>query len=101
MDLAEIEYAKQAVAEARLSKQERGRTPIFVGAVAGKDGKVLGAAHRGELKAGDHAEYTLLEGKLGTAVLAGATIFATLEPCVKRSPGKTPCAIHLVDRKVK
>lgn len=101
MDPSEIEFAAQAFEQARLSKQEPGRTPIYVGAVAVRNGKVLGAAHRGELKLGDHAEYTLLEKKLGKEVLAGSTIFATLEPCIKRSPDKTPCAVHLADRNVK
>ena len=94
-------FAARAVEEARLSVQEPGRScPLFVGAVASRDEKLVEAAHRGELGLGDHAEFTLLERKLKTVAIAGATVFTTLEPCTKRGRGKVPCAERLVERRV-
>ena len=100
MNTREIELATRAVQEARQSQQEPGRTPLFVGAVASTGTELLGAAHRGELHLGEHAEFTLLERKLKTATLAAATIFTTLEPCTKRGPGKIACSEHLIGRRV-
>src|SRR5262249_34882323 len=98
MPITNLEAAQLATKMARDSKQEPGRTPIFVGAVAVKDGELLGQASRAEK---DHAEYVLLEKELKDNPLAGATIFTTLEPCTKRGPNKIPCAQRLIERKVK
>jgi len=72
----------------------------WVGAVAVRNGQLLGSAFRGELGAGDHAEFTLLEKKLQDVSLARATVYTTLEPCTQRNPDKTPCVRHLIARKV-
>ncbi|MBI3409068.1 MAG: hypothetical protein HY040_12030 [Planctomycetes bacterium] len=90
-----------AIAEARKSKLEDPEPHPKVGAVVVKDGKVIATAHRGELALGDHAEFTALEKKLKDETLAGATVYATLEPCTRRSPDKTPCSQRLIDRRVK
>lgn len=73
-----------------------------VGAVIVIDGEIRKAAYRGELNPhkGDHAEYTLLEGRLKNDNLTGATLYTTLEPCTERSPEKTPCASRVVARQV-
>jgi pyrimidine deaminase RibD-like protein len=98
---SERHFMELAIAEARKSKaEERGLHPK-VGAVVVKDGKAIATAHRGELALGDHAEFTVLEKKLKDETLAGATVYATLEPCTRRSPEKTPCAQRLIDRRVK
>src|SRR4051812_34049517 len=96
----ELEFMRLAVEEARKSKAEDGRPHPNVGAVAVRDGRILASAHRGELAAGDHAEYTLLEKKLSGEVLAGATVYATLEPCTSRHHPKVPCVERLIERKV-
>jgi len=58
-----------------------------VGAVIVKDGRVLSIAHRGE-QIGNHAEFVGLEKKLSDEAVAGATVYATLEPCATRTHPK-------------
>jgi diaminohydroxyphosphoribosylaminopyrimidine deaminase/5-amino-6-(5-phosphoribosylamino)uracil reductase len=77
----------------------KARTPR-VGAVLVKDDRLLGEAFRGEVDAGDHAEFVLLDKKLADADLANATVYTTLEPCTERSEGKKPCADRLIERQV-
>ncbi|MCI0376966.1 MAG: bifunctional diaminohydroxyphosphoribosylaminopyrimidine deaminase/5-amino-6-(5-phosphoribosylamino)uracil reductase RibD [Gemmataceae bacterium] len=98
---SERRFMGLAIEEARKSVAEDGRPHPKVGAVVIKDGKVIATAHRGEMAPGDHAEYTVLEKKLKHESLAGATVYATLEPCTRRGANRTPCAQRLIDRKVK
>jgi pyrimidine deaminase RibD-like protein len=72
----------------------------MVGAVVARDGNLLVATHRGEIPK-NHAEYIALEIRLPTEILAGATVYTTLEPCTKRNQPKIPCAARLVQRKVR
>jgi pyrimidine deaminase RibD-like protein len=94
----DAEFCRLAVEEARKSISEDGSKPM-VGAVVARDGKVLSTAHRGETPK-NHAEYIALEIKLPNEVLAGASVYTTLEPCTKRNHPKIPCAERLVLRKV-
>ncbi len=80
-----------------------GKPSPVVGALLLKpDGRVE-TASRGELRHGDHAEYTLLERKNRDAKLDGGVLFTTLEPC---APGarhfpKLSCAERIVLARIK
>jgi pyrimidine deaminase RibD-like protein len=93
-------FMRMALEAARQSKAEDARAHPLVGVVVVRDGATLVEAHRGELGAGDHAEFTALEKKLAGEPLAGATVYTTLEPCTTRNHPKLPCAERLIERKV-
>lgn len=97
-------YMTLAIAEMDKSKNEPrhdGKVPPKVGAViVFPDGKVY-QAHRGELREGDHAEYTLLERRLGHEKLEECVLFTTLEPCVERNPPKVPCCRRTTNARIK
>ena len=69
-----------------------------VGAALALHGALLDTAYRGELGAGEHAEYTLLQRKLIDYDLRGSTLYTTLEPCTTRNHPKRPCATWVIDR---
>jgi len=89
MELA-VEVMRQSVPEPRAD----GKASPKVGAVLVKPDGTLETACRGELRHGDHAEFTLLERKNRGNKLDGSVLFATLEPCApgaRRHP-KIDCA---------
>ena len=62
----------------------------------------MDTAFRGELRHGDHAEYTLLERKHPGERLDGSVLFATLEPCAPgaRKNPKLACAERIVNARI-
>lgn len=74
-----------------------------VGAVLIKPNGTVETGSRGELRFGDHAEFTLLERKNRSEKLDGSILFATLEPCApgaRRHP-KLGCAERIVNARIK
>lgn len=70
------------------------------GVVIVKNEKILAMGCRGELCAGEHAEYTVLERKLKDRDLTGSILYTTLEPCTTRKHPKTSCAKWIVKRRI-
>jgi pyrimidine deaminase RibD-like protein/NTP pyrophosphatase (non-canonical NTP hydrolase) len=97
---SEHEFMRQAIDSSRPCKGEDDRPRPKVGVVIVKDGRVLATSFRGELSAGEHAEFTALEKKLPDESLAGSTVYTTLEPCTTRNHPKVPCVDRLIERKV-
>jgi len=97
----DIKIMELVIEVAKKSKPESdGRTHPKVGVVVVKNGKVLATSCRGELCAGEHAEYTVLERKLKDVDLIGSILYTTLEPCTTRKHPKIPCAKWIVKRRI-
>jgi len=95
----DIDTMKNSIAEPRTD----GKFSPKVGAVLVKENGTVQVASRGELRYGDHAEFTLLERKNRSERLDGSILFATLEPCApgaRRHP-KLGCAERIVNARVK
>ena len=99
------EYMKMAIEVMRKSVHEPrvDKTSPKVGAVLVMPDGSVDVASRGELRYGDHAEFTLLERKHRSVNLTGSILFATLEPCApgsRRHP-KLSCAERIVLARIK
>ena len=99
----ERQFCELAVELAKKSIHENdGELHPYVGAVVVKDGKLISTGFRGETGSGRHAEFCALK-KLNEDVdhvdLIDCTVYTTLEPCSERKPGKTACAIRLINAK--
>ena len=98
-------YQELSIKVMRDSIQERradAKPSPFVGAVLVRNDGSVETAYRGELREGDHAEFTLIERKCRSEKLDGYTLFATLEPC---APGarhfpKLGCAERIVNARI-
>src|SRR5713101_6684824 len=93
------ELMQEAILEAEASQPEDDGPRPKVGAIlTSADGDIRLRSHRGELGPGTHAEYCLLEKAQRDGIqLQDGILFVTLEPCTRRSVGKTPCAHRLVE----
>lgn len=98
-----MELAVRVMQESVPEEREDGKASPLVGAVLRKADGSVDTACRGELRAGDHAEFALLERKNRSSRLDEAVLFTTLEPCAKgsRSPGKLGCAERIVLARIK
>lgn len=94
-----IAVMNESITEPRLD----GKASPLVGAILWKPGGSVETAHRGELREGDHAEFTLLERKNRANKLDGSILFATLEPCAPgaRKHPKLSCAERIVNARIK
>ncbi|HET6253856.1 MAG TPA: ATP-binding protein [Puia sp.] len=94
-----IDAMKKSVSEVRHDQKP---CPKVGAVLVSPDEKHVQTAFRGELREGDHAEYTLLERKNRDRNLKGYYLFATLEPCApgaRRSP-KLACAERVVNTRI-
>ena len=99
MQLA-IDAMKKTIQETRNDGKE---SPKVGAVLVSEDGTILGSSFRGEMRNGDHAEYTLLDRKLRDKDLTGHYLFATLEPCAPgaRKHPKSDCAERIVNARIK
>lgn len=98
MEMA-VDAMRQSVREPRTDE----KASPNVGVALWKPDGTVETACRGELRFGDHAEYTLLERKNRNTKLDGSVLFATLEPCApgsRRHP-KLSCAERIVLARIK
>lgn len=95
--LMAIEAMKQSKEEARSDHP----SPMVGAVLVFPDGEV-DIAYRGELREGDHAEYTLLDKKYRHRSLDGCWLFATLEPCSpgSRNAPKISCSERIVNARI-
>lgn len=93
-----IDIMKGSIPEVR----EDGKVSPYVGAVLVKPDGTTETAYRGELRDGDHAEFTLLERKCHGEKLDGSILFATLEPCAPgaRKFPKKGCSQHIANARL-
>jgi ATP-dependent DNA helicase RecG len=100
-----LKYMKQAIDVMKKSVQEprSDKTSPKVGAILLKPDGTVETAYRGELRHGDHAEFTLIERKNRDKALDDSILFATLEPCAPgaRKPPKLSCSERIVNARIK
>lgn len=95
-------FMEMAVEEMLQSRSEHSNKidPLVGAVLVSADGEELGRAHRGKLRDGEHAEFTLIERFLQDKSLEGASLYVTLEPCTHRRPPKKPCARWVVRSRI-
>ena len=99
-----VYYMKIAVDVMKKSIEERNnkKPSPYVGAVLVFPDGTYDTAYRGELREGDHAEYTLLDKKHRHQDLTDCWLFATLEPCAPgaRNAPKISCSERIVNARI-
>jgi ATP-dependent DNA helicase RecG len=96
-------FMARAVEIMKKSRSEHDDRPDpAVGAViVDRDGELLGEVARAQNRVGNHAEFYLIEKKLGDRNLEGCTLYATLEPCAgQRGGDKKPCAEWIINARI-
>lgn len=93
-----IEAMKKSIPE----KNKNNPSPNVGAVLVFPDGSYE-TAHRGELREGDHAEYTLLDKKNRDKKLSDCWLFATLEPCApgSRKEPKLSCSERIANARIK
>lgn len=97
-----MELSVQVMKSSVQEKRSDEKPSPFVGAVMVRPNLTVETAYRGELREGDHAEFTLLERKCRSEKVEGNILFATLEPCApgaRRFP-KLGCAERIVNARI-
>jgi ATP-dependent DNA helicase RecG len=98
-------FMELAISEMHKSIQEPRQDKVSpkVGAILIMPNGETDTAYRGELRHGDHAEFTLLERKHRSDKVDGSILFATLEPCAPgaRKHPKLGCAERIVNARIK
>jgi ATP-dependent DNA helicase RecG len=98
------EYMQMAIEVMQRSIQENrtDKASPYVGAVLVFPDGTTDTAFRGELRQGDHAEYTLIDKKNRTKDLTDCWLFATLEPCAPgaRNAPKISCSERIVNARI-
>lgn len=96
-----MELAIKVMLDSKNEPRPDGKVPPQVGVViVFPDGNTK-TAFRGELREGDHAEYTLMERKLAATPLEDCVLFTTLEPCAERNEPKIPCCRRTTNARIK
>jgi ATP-dependent DNA helicase RecG len=95
-----IEEMKKSVPDA--GRDDNKINPKVGAVLATPDGEIISTAHRGELRDGDHAEFTVLERKNRDKDLTGMVLYATLEPCAPgaRNHPKLSCAERIFNARI-
>jgi ATP-dependent DNA helicase RecG len=85
-----------------ISEGKNDKPSPHVGAVLVFPDGTVDTAYRGELREGDHAEYTVLDKKNRHCELSGCWLFATLEPCAPgaRNAPKVSRAERIVNARI-
>lgn len=98
-------YMEKAIEVMRNSIPEKNKSNPSpnVGAVIVFPDGTFETAFRGELREGDHAEYTLLDKKHRDKDLSDCWLFATLEPCApgSRKEPKLSCSERIGNARIK
>jgi len=92
-----VDVMKKSIKESKDSKPSP-----YVGAVLVFPDGSYDTAYRGELREGDHAEYTLIDKKNRDKELSDCWLFATLEPCApgSRNFPKLSCSERIVNARI-
>ena len=102
--LKPIDYMRISIEVMKLSVQEErkeGEVSPKVGAVLVRPDGSFETAYRGELRDGDHAEFTLLERKCINENLKDCVVYSTLEPCFQRNSPKIGCCKRIAKARIK